>query len=417
MLVSRDVAFRENEQPDSEPEEVDIAEYQVIDGGGESKEAINDMESSQDNDKSNSLESSEIDNVEASSNATHFPWEVPKDVVGSTDVVQTQSQPSLRKSSRKTSKPDRYHDAFLSLYAHSVPSSYKTATMSEEYGFWKSGIDREHDCLIRNKTWTLVKKVQNIHVLPCKYIFRVKNNAPKVRLVVLGCKQLFGIDYNQTFAPVVKFTTVRLLLALVAAYDLECEQMDVVTAFLNGDLEEDIYMQIPEGLRTRDNHNLVCKLNKALYGLKQAPRQWYDKIHDYLVNVLKFKSNEYDPCLYIRKIGSDIIIIALYVDDLLIIGNSQSQIAHLKREFKTRFEMKDLGPATAMLGIHISRDRLNKKLSISQVEYTNYVLTRFGIQDSGWNSRNQFQHQWTRIAWYISKMQLMILTLMLHTVK
>jgi len=156
--------------------------------------------------------------------------------------------------------------------------------------------------------------------------------------------------------------------------------MDVVTAFLNGDLEEDIYMQIPEGLRTRDNHNLVCKLNKALYGLKQAPRQWYDKIHDYLVNVLKFKSNEYDPCLYIRKIGSDIIIIALYVDDLLIIGNSQSQIAHLKREFKTRFEMKNLGPATVMLGIHISRDRPNKKLSINQVEYTNYVLTRFGME-------------------------------------
>lgn len=114
---------------------------------------------------------------------------------------------------------------------------------------------------LRKETWTLVKKVNGI-------IFRVKNNDPKARLVFLGCKQLFGVDYNQIFSPVVKFTTVRLLLALVAAYDLECEQMDVVPAFMNGELEEDILMQIPEGLRTPGNEDFVCKLNKALIGFK-----------------------------------------------------------------------------------------------------------------------------------------------------
>jgi len=388
MLVSRDVIFRERNFPEVDEIAVDVEDNHVINRGGDSTDPINDMESSHDDEESHSSESSQHNYHEAINDNTHFPWEVPKDQSDvsepekSSSSVQPSSSSTVRRSNRKSNKPKRYHDSLLSLFAHSVPSSYRSATISEEYSFWKSGIDREHDCLMRNKTWTLVKKYDGIHVLPCKYIFRVKNGAPKVRLVVLGCKQLYGIDYNQTFAPVVKFTTIRLLLALVAAFDLECEQMDVVTAFLNGDLEEDIYMQIPEGLRTAENQELVCKLNKALYGLKQAPRQWYAKIHFYLVNVLEFKSNEHDPCLYIRKTGSSIIIIALYVDDLLIIGNSKTQIAQLKGEFKNRFEMKDLGPATVMLGIQITRDRQNKKLSISQAEYTNYILTRFGMEQS-----------------------------------
>jgi len=124
----------------------------------------------------------------------------------------------------------------------------------------------------------------------------------------------------------------------------------------------------------------VCRLNKALYGLKQAPRQWYAKIHDYLTRSLEFKSSMNDPCLYIRKTSSQILIIALYVDDLLIIGNSISEIAKIKLEFRKRFEMKDLG-SVLMLGIEIRRDRSNRKLSISQNEYCKNVLKRFGMEN------------------------------------
>ena len=134
--------------------------------------------------------------------------------------------------------------------------------------------------------------------------------------------------------------------------------MDVFTAFLNGDLDEDIYMHIPEGLKTPENESKVCKLNKALYGLKQAPRQWYAKIHEYLTNDLKFVSSINDPCLYILKSSNEILIIAIYVDDLLLIINSKSMIDKLKGEFKKRFEMKDLGAVTVMLGIEIKRDIL-----------------------------------------------------------
>ncbi len=129
--------------------------------------------------------------------------------------------------------------------------------------------------------------------------------------------------------------------------DLELEQMDVVTAFLNGDLHEDVYMSVPEGLTSKDNTGKVCKLR---------PRQWYAKIHGFLVNELNFVSNPNDPCLYTRHNASNILIIALYVDDLLIAGNSKSDIEAIKKKLSRKFEMKDLGKAKVMLGIQIRRD-------------------------------------------------------------
>ena len=151
--------------------------------------------------------------------------------------------------------------------------------------------------------------------------------------------------------------------------------------FLNGDLQEDIYMQIPEGLRTPENSGMVCKLLKSLYGLKQAPRQWYGKIDQYFRS-LGFISSPNDPCLYTRKTPAGIMIIALYVDDLLIFGNLKSDIGSIKSELSKRFEMKDLGPAKTILGIRISRDRINRKLFISQHDYASEVLKRFRMENS-----------------------------------
>ncbi len=156
--------------------------------------------------------------------------------------AQDDSPPQLRRSTRVRKQPGEFWKS-TNLLAHAlsartIPISYKKATTPENIDFWMPGIEREHDCLMRNKTWTLVRRQQGMHVLPSKYVFRVKNGGPKARLVALGCRQLYGVDYLETFAPVVKFSTIRLLLALAATMDLECEQMDVVTAFLNGDLDE-----------------------------------------------------------------------------------------------------------------------------------------------------------------------------------
>ena len=118
-------------------------------------------------------------------------------------------------------------------------------------------------------------------VRPCKYVLKIKENKPKVRLVALSCRQSYGIDYKETFAPVVTLTTVRTTLAVATHLDWGLEQMDVLTAFLNGDLDEDVFMSFPEGLSSESTRNKVSKLRKSLYGLKKSPRQWYAKIHHF----------------------------------------------------------------------------------------------------------------------------------------
>lgn len=177
------------------------------------------------------------------------------------------------------------------------------------------------------------------------YVFRMKDSGPKVRLVALGCRQVHGVDFGETYAPVVKYTSIRILLATVAVQDLELHQMYVVTAFLHGELDKDIFMQVPDGLRSDSTEGLVCRLKKALYGLKQAPRLWHAKIDAYLIEELNFVSSRNDPCVYVHHTGASILIIALYVDDLLIAGSDSSEIAIIKGEFAKRFEMKDLGEA------------------------------------------------------------------------
>ncbi len=299
--------------------------------------------------------------------------------------AQDTPAPPLRRSTRSR-KPTGEWWKTTSLFSHAltvqeVPTSYKTATTPDNVAFWQTGIDREHDCLNRNCTWTLVDYSPGMKVLPSKYVFKIKDNKPKVRLVALGCRQMHGVDYNETFAPVVTMTTIRTVLAVTAHHDLELQQMDVVTAFLNGDLEEDIYMAVPEGLKTDATSNKVCKLLKSLYGLKQSPRQWYFKMHEFLTKV-GYTSSPNDPCLYIRHLSSGILLIALYVDDLLIAGSSSTEVQSIKHKLSHRFEMKDMGEVKVILGIEISRDRSTRRLFINQSEYTQNVLEKFGMINS-----------------------------------
>jgi hypothetical protein len=158
-------------------------------------------------------------------------------------------------------------------------------------------------------------------IIRYKYLFKVKVESPKVRIVAKGYLQVHGVDYTEMFAPVVKLTSIRIFLAPVTVIDLETGQMDVVTAFLNGDLDEHIYMEVPDSFKDPKLPDLVCKLRKALYGLKQAPRQWYAKIHEFLVKDLGFASSPNDPCMYTRHASSRITLISLYVDDMLIAAN------------------------------------------------------------------------------------------------
>lgn len=194
-----------------------------------------------------------------------------------------------------------------------------------------------------------------------------------------GFSQIEGVDYSETYAPVVKLSSIRVLLALVAELELLLHQMDVVTAFLNGELKELVYMEQPEGFEQGDPAKLVCLLLKSIYGLKQSPRAWYGKIDDFFVKHLGMERNPADDCIYVRRKGGHILIIALYVDDLLIACSDESILSETKRELSARFKMKDLGEARIILGMDITRDRSARTLTLCQTRYAQKVIDRFGL--------------------------------------
>ena len=187
------------------------------------------------------------------------------------------------------------------------PTTYTQAIHSDDCIQWEKAMQEEYDSILSCGTWSLVKLPPNSdrQAIGCKWVYKIKRKADgsveryKARLVAKGFNQKEGIDYNETFAPVAKFCSIRALLALAAREDMEIHQMDVKTAFLNGDLDEDIYMKQPQGYVVDGKEDYVCKLHKALYGLKQAGRAWYKKIDNVLLHTLGFKRSQADHCVYV----------------------------------------------------------------------------------------------------------------------
>ena len=243
----------------------------------------------------------------------------------------------------------------------------------------------EMDSLKKNGTWDLVPLPNGKKVLPCKWVYRLKeipNARPryKARLVAKGFKQEYGVDIDEIFSPVVKMTTLRTVLALVAHENMALVQMDVKTAFLHGDLHEEIYMQQPEGFAVKGKEDLVCKLKKSLYGLKQAPREWYHKF-DAFMKSQGFGRSDTDHCLYTKRVSDgSLLILILYVDDMLIAGKSLKEMDVLKKGLHQTFDMKDLGHASHILGMRITRDRNQHLLYLSQEEYIGKVLHRLHME-------------------------------------
>ena len=246
---------------------------------------------------------------------------------------------------------------------------------------WLQAAKEEFASLIDNNTWDLVEPPHHQKILLGKWVFKYKRGISgkilryKARWVAKGYEQQFGIDYDQTFASVVKPMSYKALFAIAASLDLEIEQMDVKTAFLYGLVEEDIYIQQPTGLG--DNSGRVCKLNKALYGLKQSPRVWYKTLFDFLVSKV-FKAINANNSVFQR----DTSYIAVYVDDLLLIGPNSIVLHEIKLELANRFSMTDLGPVAFYLGMSITRDRQNRTLRIGQQAYLSEAIRNAGVWDA-----------------------------------
>jgi hypothetical protein len=190
-----------------------------------------------------------------------------------------------------------------------------------------------------------------------------------------GFMQREGINYTEIFSPVSSKDSFRIIMMLVAHYDLELHQMDVKTAFLNGNLQENVYMTQPEGFAVEGKEYMRCKLKKSIYGLKQVSRQWYIKF-DEVIRSFGFSENKVDNCIFIRFKGKDFTIIVLYVDDILLASNDKNMLYKTKSFLSSNFDMKDLGDASYVLGIEIHRDWTKDVFGLSQRSYIDRVLKR-----------------------------------------
>lgn len=299
-----------------------------------------------------------------------------------------------RRSERKIKSPlrygwDEYADTaveHLCCRAEEImePQSFDEAKNSPHAKEWMAAMQQEHQSLIDNKTWELVELPADRKAIGCKWIFKVKYRADgeierfKSRLVARGFSQQPGVDYEETFSPVVSFTSIRMLLAYALQHNMVIHQMDVKTAFLNGELQEEIYMTQPEGYANQENPNLVCKLNRAIYGLKQASRCWNHTLDNYL-RELGFTKTNADQCVYIRNRAEMRSIIAVYVDDLIIISDTLEEINSIKGMLSNRFEMTDLGQLHYCLGITITYGE--SSLLLDQSHYIQQVLNRYGMNN------------------------------------
>ncbi|KAI0995000.1 hypothetical protein K3495_g13181, partial [Podosphaera aphanis] len=342
----------------------------------------------------------------------------------------------VTRSTVTSSAPDQ-EAAFLNFVAASQslitvdnksdPKTLAEAMSCENSRNWKMAIDREYRSLANKRTWSLVRRSNlpcNTKVLTGKLVLRTKRGKEgeilkykarwvvrgfeqqhgrdytqtyavlrtkrgkegeilkyKARWVVRGFEQQHGRDYTQTYAGVCRNTTWKIAIALAAKFNLEIEQMDAVTAFLNSDADDDIYVEIPPGWiepGTASTHPFVCKLQKALYGLKQAPRLWQKHLRKCLAEV-EFEPLASDNCLYLNKQTG--ILIVTYVDDFLVIGKNIDHINRLKKKLAKKFQLEDLGPASYFLGVRITRNRARKRIYLSQDAYACQILDRFGLEN------------------------------------
>ncbi|KAG7578260.1 Retrotransposon Copia-like N-terminal [Arabidopsis thaliana x Arabidopsis arenosa] len=271
----------------------------------------------------------------------------------------------------------------FAIIAEKEPTTFKEAVLLQK---WLDAMNVELDALVSTSTWEICSLPDGKHAIGCKWVYKIKYKSDgtieryKARLVAKGYTQQEGIDYIDTFSPVAKLTTVRLMLALSAIHNWIIDQMDVTNAFLHGDLDEEIYMSLPQGYSPRQGEQLpprpVCRLIKSLYGLKQASRQWFHKFSSVLLQH-GFIQSFFDPTLFVRCTSEAFLALLVYVDDIMLVSNKDTAITEIKCLLAKEFKIKDLGKLRYFLGLEVARAK--EGISVSQRKYTLELLEEFGF--------------------------------------
>ena len=272
-----------------------------------------------------------------------------------------------------------YRAFALSISSVSIPQNWQEAVTDPK---WKEAMVEEMKALSKNETWELVSPPLDKKLVGCKWVFTVKHRADgsierfKARLVAKGFTQTHGVDYHETFAPVAKMNSIRVLLSCAANLDWDLHQFDVKNAFLHGDLEEEVYMEIPPGFNNEQSQGKVCRLKKALYGLKQSPRAWFDKFSNAMISFGYQQSNS-DHTLFIKRKEGKLTLLIVYVDDIVMTGDDREEMTRLKKLLAQEFEIKDLGKLQYFLGIEVAQSK--RGIFISQRKYILDLLKETGM--------------------------------------
>ncbi len=314
-----------------------------------------------------------------------LPTEEAEPAAEDTAATSAQGPQQSRFPQRERKQPKQIYKAQAAMASELEPQTYAEAMRAPDAPQWKLAMDEEMASLQENSTWTLEQQPIGVRPIPAEWVFKRKQDALgnieryKARLVAKGFMQKEGIDYNEVFAPVSKHTTLRTLLSLAAAEDLELHQLDIKTAFLNGDLDETSHMQQPEGY-AEGGPNMVCHLRKSLYGLKQAPRAWNTRLKQELEG-RGFTASGADAGLFTAQYKGSNIYILVYVDDILVAAKNLADINHIKARLTAIFDVRDLGEAKYFLGMRLDRDRQARTLKMTQGRLATELVHKHGLKE------------------------------------
>ncbi|CAJ2652046.1 unnamed protein product [Trifolium pratense] len=259
------------------------------------------------------------------------------------------------------------------------PKNVKEALTDE---FWIEAMQDELTQFRRSDVWDLVPRPNGVNVIGTKWVFKNKSDENgvvtrnKARLVAQGYTQVEGLDFDETFAPVARLESIRLLLGIACIFKFKLYQMDVKSAFLNGYLHEEVYVEQPKGFVDPANPDHVYKLKKALYGLKQAPRAWYERLTNFLVSQ-GYRKGGHDKTLFVKEQEEKLMIAQIYVDDIVFGGMSAKMVKHFVQQMQSEFEMSLVGELTYFLGLQVKQ--MEDTIFVSQSKYAKNMLKKFGM--------------------------------------
>ena len=273
------------------------------------------------------------------------------------------------------------------------PKTLAEALTRPDTDKWVTAALAEIEAHIQNGTWELAQLPPGRRAISSHWVFKVKRKPNgsidkyKGRIMAQGFSQVRGIHYNEVFASTARMAAMQTVIAIAGTEDLELESVDVSTAFLNGEIDAEIYMRVPDGLEVEgdlqpgeDLKQWVVRLLKGLYGIKQGPRIWALKLHSVLTDI-GFERTDCDHSVYVYQCGNDRIVLPIHVDDLLLASNLKAAIQKVKSELASHFKLHDQGPATAILGMKITRDHAARSIGLSQPGYIKSILEDFGMSD------------------------------------